>query len=90
MYFYNLRFEVLIAVKMWILVFWVVKLCNVVGGYQHSSETLVTTCKIILCYNPEDQNRHMIENQQKWEIEAYLKQIKWLTVKLEQMYNHTH
>jgi hypothetical protein len=29
-----MRFEFLMAIKMWILVFWVVIACRILGGYQ--------------------------------------------------------
>jgi hypothetical protein len=49
----NLKLEVLVAVKMLTLV-WVVMSCSLVSGYHHSTETLVTTHKIVWCYNPQD------------------------------------
>jgi hypothetical protein len=36
---YNMRFEVLVAVKMSVLVFWLVTPCGFVGRYQHFGET---------------------------------------------------
>lgn len=40
-----LRFDVLRAVNMSFVVFWVVMSCSVVHGYQHSSKTSVATYK---------------------------------------------
>jgi hypothetical protein len=64
----DLRFEVLTAVKMSMLVFWVVTLCGLVGRYQRfgeqtasifraeASEMMVSIGKSIHCYNPEDEH----------------------------------
>jgi hypothetical protein len=35
-----MRFEVFPAVKMWIMIFWVVTLCSLVGCYQHFGERI--------------------------------------------------
>jgi hypothetical protein len=67
-----MRFEVLTAVNMSILVFWVVTPCGLSGRYQSfggkilplemetvgSSETLVSNGKYTWRYNLEDQQRH--------------------------------
>jgi hypothetical protein len=52
-----------------LVVFWVVTPCGLTGGYQrfegpyrfhlHLEETLVTTYKTTLRYNPEDQHRYL-------------------------------
>jgi hypothetical protein len=48
------RFEVLLAMKMLIAVFWVVMPCGLVGDCQHFAGMFVITYKIIQCHNPED------------------------------------
>lgn len=42
---HHLRFYVFMVVKICIIIFWIVMLHSLVGGYQYSSETLVTTYK---------------------------------------------
>jgi hypothetical protein len=70
-YIFHVRFEVLTAVKMSMLVFWVVTPCGLVRRYQRFgetyclqllymetvcfSETLVSAYKSTWSYNPEDQ-----------------------------------
>jgi hypothetical protein len=53
------------TVKMWIIAFWGVAVCNLAGSYQcstlkmeeiHSFKTLVTTYKTIGCHNLEDRS----------------------------------
>jgi hypothetical protein len=44
------------AVKMSGVVFWIVKPYEFLGGYQRSSETLVSTCRSTWCHNSEDQH----------------------------------
>jgi hypothetical protein len=59
---YNMRFEVLSAVKMFSVVFWIVVPCEFVGGYQPFSPEygrcfsaiLVPTYKSTWCHNPEN------------------------------------
>jgi hypothetical protein len=41
------------------VVFWVVAPCSLVGYYQYSPVTLVSTCKSARRYNSEDQHRHL-------------------------------
>jgi hypothetical protein len=65
-----MRFEVLTAVKMSMLVFWVVTMCGLVGRYQRLGETvsifraevcfsktLFYTYKFKRIYDPEEQHR---------------------------------
>jgi hypothetical protein len=57
---YFLRTEVLTAVKMYVVVFWVVT-CGLLGGDGGSmflQFQLVTTYKTKQCHNPEDYSQH--------------------------------
>jgi hypothetical protein len=65
-----MKFKFLTAVKMSMLVFWVVTPFELVGRYQRfrgpedgavcSSETLISAYKFTRRYNPEDQHRHKL------------------------------
>jgi hypothetical protein len=67
------RSEVLTAVKVSSLAFWVVTPCGLVGRYQrfggtycrhHQDEVLVSTCKSTWRYNSEDQHRQGFGNSE--------------------------
>jgi hypothetical protein len=51
-----MRFEVFMAVKIHIAVFWIMTPCSLVGGYQHIGETFVPIYQTMWCYNEEDYN----------------------------------
>jgi hypothetical protein len=56
-------FEVLTAVKMSMLVFWVVKPNGLVGRYQRFGET---SCVHLQGRNPEDPHRYSKKNAKAW------------------------
>jgi hypothetical protein len=55
---FSLRFEVLTAVAMLTVVFWVVAPYSPVGGYQRVGGMLIITYKTTWRHNPEDHNRN--------------------------------
>jgi hypothetical protein len=54
----SVRFEVITLVKSWTVVFRVVMLSSLVGGYQCSSKMIVSTCNTMWCHKLEDHSPH--------------------------------
>jgi hypothetical protein len=45
------------------VVFWVVTPCGIVGGYEHSNETVVTTGKTTRCHTLDYHNRYFYRRE---------------------------